>query len=55
MTPAELTQRAVDAYNGQQWPRAMCLLLMALLAERGEGIDAFEGIKTTDLAKKEGA
>ena len=34
MTPQELTQRAVHAYNGQQWGRATCLFLMALLAER---------------------
>ena len=57
MTSRELTQRGVDAYNGQQFARASCLFLMALIADREAAPpEVLDGIKATDLVfKKETA
>lgn len=50
MTVLELTQRAVDAYNGREFARAECLLLMALVVERErDTASILDGIKATDL------
>lgn len=53
MTPAELTKRGIEAYVGQSFPRAMCLFLMAVLAEREVGADLFDGLKDYDLKAPE--
>lgn len=53
MTPQELTKRGIEAYVGMSYPKASCLFLMALLAEREVDPDQFDSIKEYDLKAPE--
>lgn len=53
MTPQELTKRGIEAYVGQSFPRATCLFLMALLAERDVDATLFDTLKEYDLKSPE--